>query len=135
MVPHSRHKDCATFSLKRCSFKVTNRLDGGGDFSVMLLYVFNFHLSGLSSYRINHSNVIYMFIFSLGTYTCHCGHKNCFEPWNKVFDAPFTLRQTFPFEGAPGLPFTFAGKQWQLLQNVGEGWEEEGESCGMEGHF
>lgn len=133
MVPHPRHEDCATFSLKRCYFKVTNRLDEGGEFNVMLLYVFSLHLSGLSNYRINRSNVIYMFMFSLGM--CHCGNKNCFEPWDKVFDAPFTLCQTFPFEGAPCPPFTFAGKQWLLLQNVGEGWEEQGESCGMEGHF
>lgn len=92
MVPQPGHEDSATFSLKRCYFKVTNRLDGGGEFSVMLLYVFNLHLSGLSIYPINHSSVIYMFIFYLGTYMCHCGNKNCFEPWDKVLDAPFTLR-------------------------------------------
>jgi len=103
VVSHPRHEDCSAFSLKRCYFKVMNRLDGGGKFSVMLLYVLSLHLSGLSSYHINHSNVIHLFIFSLGTYTCYCSNKNCFEPWDKVFDASFTLRQTFPFEVLPAL--------------------------------
>lgn len=53
----------------------------------------------------------------------------------KYLMRPFTLHQTFPFEGAPCPSFTSAAKLWQLLQNVGEGWEEQDNSCGMERLF
>lgn len=105
IVTHLRHEGCATFSLEML-LQGAYRLYEDGKCSVMLLYVFCLQLSGLSSYHINHSNVIYMPIYSCGICICPCGNRKCFEPWDKVFEAFFSPCQPFPFNSAPCPPFT-----------------------------